>query len=367
MRRGVRNGSLRLKGVMQIRRGDRTYRYLRRKGQPLVALPDLPMDDPAFLAAYAAALQAAPEPASRSQASPNTIAALIEAATRSERFASRSAVYRATLRRQWTAIREKAGTAPYAGLREKHVRADVMGAENAEARLKAWRFVLGWAVDAGLLEVDPSRLVTADRRQTRGHEPWSRAEIEAFRQRWPIGRPARLAMELLLWTGARRDDATKLGPGMVGRDGVLSFRQGKTSGFAFVPWSCRIPQHVAHGAEDHAHLMAAIAARTERHMTFLATAGGAARSSNGLGNLIADAARAAGLDRSAHGLRKSRAIALAEGGATPHQIGAWTGHASLKEVEHYTRESDRRRAVIGTDPEQKSANTPGPKVQTPER
>ena len=58
------------------------------------------------------------------------------------------------------------------------------------------------------------------------------------------------------------------------------------------------------------------------HMTFLATAQGRTRSIKALGTLIREAAIAADLSRSAHGLRKSRAIALAEAGASPHQIAA---------------------------------------------
>ena len=38
---------------------------------------------------------------------------------------------------------------------------------------------------------------------------------------------------------------------------------------------------------------------------------------------------------------------LAEGGATASQIAAWTGHKTLAEVEHYTREYDRMKAVMG--------------------
>jgi integrase len=41
-------------------------------------------------------------------------------------------------------------------------------------------------------------------------------------------------------------------------------------------------------------------------------------------------------DLSPHGLRKAAARRLAEAGASPHQIAAITGHASLKEVERYT-------------------------------
>lgn len=91
------------------------------------------------------------------------------------------------------------------------------------------------------------------------------------------------------------------------------------------------------------------------HMTFLATSKGGARTSTGLGTLIRESARAAGVAKSAHGLRKCRAIALAEAGATVHQIAAWTGHATLKEIDRYTRRADRRRAVMGTEQAQNVA------------
>lgn len=41
--------------------------------------------------------------------------------------------------------------------------------------------------------------------------------------------------------------------------------------------------------------------------------------------------------------------ALAEAGASAHQIAAWTGHESLSEVEDYTRTAARRAAVMGTN------------------
>jgi hypothetical protein len=58
------------------------------------------------------------------------------------------------------------------------------------------------------------------------------------------------------------------------------------------------------------------------------------RSEKAISNWFSEAAREAALrGYTAHGLRKTRAIALAEAGATHHQIGAWTGHDSLKEIE----------------------------------
>ncbi len=92
------------------------------------------------------------------------------------------------------------------------------------------------------------------------------------------------------------------------------------------------------------------------HMTFLATIGGKTRSHKAVGHLIAAAAEAAGFDRSAHGLRRTRAVQLAEAGANTLQIGAWTGHHSLSEIAHYVEEQDRRRQVMAVNPQNPAVN-----------
>ncbi len=95
-------------------------------------------------------------------------------------------------------------------------------------------------------------------------------------------------------------------------------------------------------------------------MTFLATRAGRPRSRKAVGGDVAKAARLAGVMKSAHGLRKSRSAALAEAGASAHQIAAWTGHESLSEVAHYTRSADRKRAVMGTNESRTVANAADP-------
>jgi integrase/recombinase XerD len=99
-------------------------------------------------------------------------------------------------------------------------------------------------------------------------------------------------------------------------------------------------------------------------MTFLATRQGRARSAKSIGNDLAATARKAEVEKSAHGLRKACAKMNAEGGATAHQIGAWTGHESLSEVEHYTRAVDRMRAVMGTERD-KNVGKPSVRVRKP--
>lgn len=358
MGRQGRGGTVTLKHLHTVRKpGGRLYRYLRRPGQPLVRLPDLPPEHPDFLAAYAAAMRASPE--RRAAAAPGSMAALVEACLASPPYLACRPGYRALLRRHLDAIREAFGALPASGLRDRHVTADAHKASDPIARFKAWRFLGRWARRAGLLPSDPTKAAEAPpRAATLGHEPWTEDELAAYRARWPMGTVARAAMELLHWTGARIGDGVLVGPQHVGRDGVLAFRQSKTGDVAYVPWTCALPDYARAMKRDRALMHEALAALGREHLTFLA-AHGQTRSDKALGTLIVKAARAAGVRKSAHGLRKSRAKALAEAGATAHQIAAWTGHKSLREVQHYTESADRRRAVQGA-----GSKRSRPKLQT---
>lgn len=48
-------------------------------------------------------------------------------------------------------------------------------------------------------------------------------------------------------------------------------------------------------------------------------------------------------ESSPHGLRKAAARRLAEAGCTVFEIASITGHASLKEVERYTKSAQQKR------------------------
>lgn len=357
MRRQIRDGTVTLR-VNTIRKGGKTYVYTRIKGEKPVRLPALPLDHPDFLAAYAAAIAGAP---TQPRAKKGTIQHMIDAYMLSDAFTKGlSKDYRYTIRRHLAAIREQAGDARIADLRKKHIQADLtpLAPYVAAARLKAWRLLCLFGVGAdGMLTTNPSEgIVRKAIPKTDGHLPWSRDHVDAYRGRWPLDTIQRRAFELVYWTGARIGDAIRLGEGMVGRDGVLAFRQAKTGAEAFVPWTCQLPEYAAHLAGDRDLLHATLSARTERHMTILATAYGKSRSVGGLGNMVGEAARAAGVDRSAHGLRKSRLTELADGGASTHALQAWGGHLTLAEVQHYTDSANRRKAVTGTERDRNSAN-----------
>ena len=360
MRREIRAATVTLRHVQTIRKGDRTYRYLRIPGQPRLRLPDLPPDDPEFLRAYTEALKTAPT-LTRSKA--GTIRAVIETYLRSDRHKMHSAGYRRIVLRHLDAIRLQADDARMVDLRAEHIQSDLRPLTPVQARdrMKAWRVLCAHALDLGVIASDPSEGVRRPAPvQHRGRPAWTADHIKAYRATWDIGTPQRALMELLFWTGARISDAVAIGPQHVGRDGILSFTQSKTREAAYVPWTCQLPRHALTMLPDREMMHRAIEALPGAHLTFLATAQGRTRSHKAAGHLIAAAAERAGFDRSAHGLRKSRVVALAEAGANPLQIAAWTGHRSLNEVAHYAEEADRRRQVLGTEQDQNSVKTAKP-------
>ncbi len=143
------------------------------------------------------------------------------------------------------------------------------------------------------------------------------------------GSRARLALTLLLYTGQRRGDVIRIGRQHI-RDGVIHVRQQKTGIELAIP--------------IHATLAAVIAETPADHLTLLTTQIGKPFSAAGFGNWFRDRCNEAGLRLcSAHGLRKAVARRLAEAGCTMHEIAAITGHASLSEVQRYTKAADQAR------------------------
>jgi integrase/recombinase XerD len=80
----------------------------------------------------------------------------------------------------------------------------------------------------------------------------------------------------------------------------------------------------------------------------------------GFGNWFRTQCDAAGLPHCTfHGLRKGAARRLAEHGCTPHEIAAITGHATLKEIERYTKDAERKGLAISAMEKLKTATKNG--------
>jgi integrase len=227
----------------------------------------------------------------------------------------------------------KWGEMPFAGIQREHVQklmaARAAKPESANGLRKVLRAVMQYAVEAGLRHDDPTQDVKAIRVKSEGFHSWTEDEIEKFETTHAVGTKARLAFALLLFTGQRRGDVIRMGRQHI-RGGFLFVRQQKTGAELEIPVL--------------AELQAILDATPNDHLTFLVTQQGKPFTAAGFGNWFRQVCDDAGLHHcSAHGLRKAASRRLADCGCTVHQVAAITGHASLREVQRYTKGADQKR------------------------
>lgn len=243
-------------------------------------------------------------------------------------------------------ISSRYGKASLKDLQGKHIKADLgrLDPNPANQRRKVWKAFCKWLVNTQAIDRDPTAEIRkAETAPSDGHMPWTLADIAAFRAKWHVETPQRLAMEAIYWTGARMSDAVRMTDDMLDATGWLVFAQEKTGGEVSIPIKADAPIW-ARPMFGQAQLQACLAVKEGG--LWMATAHGKQRSVKAASQWFAAAARDAGLvGKSAHGLRKSRAILMAERGATTHQIASWTGHESLSEVQGYSKKADRRRVI----------------------
>jgi len=293
-----------------------------------------------FIAAYNAAVSDHVEaPVQAREAKAGSFRHLCVQYYRSATFKRLDPATQSWRRRALDAISEKHGHKPVALMTARHIRmlrderADQPGAANT--RLKALKALFAWACE-DMPEIAPQNPTAGVRKikyASDGHHSWAPEEIAQYRDRHLLGSKPRLALDLLLYTGGRREDAVRLGPQHV-RNGRVRFRQAKNEHRN--PIDIDIPLH--------SELKASIAAMPSGHLTFMITEFGRPFTPAGFGNWFRDQCDQANLHHcSAHGLRKATAAALAEAGASAHEISAVTGHMSLEEIERYTRAARKRK------------------------
>ena len=331
--------NLRLKFVhaFKDRHGKRRH-YFRRPGFKRAPLPGLP-GSAEFMAAYQAALAGETAPRIEIGAvrcKPGSTAAAVALYFGSLAFASLAPETQRQRRRILEHFREAYGDMPFARLERRHVEsmlADKLAAGPHACRnfLKVLRGLIAAAMPAGLIGYDPTLGIRNPKlRATGGFKTWSEEEIAQFEAIHPIVSRARLAFGLLLYTGQRRGDVIRMGRQHV-RAGFLQVRQEKTRAILEIPL--------------HPALQEILAAHPAEHLTFLTTRAGEPFTAAGFTGWFRDRCREAGLPigLSAHGLRKATCRRLAEAGCSANQIAAISGHATLREVERYTKAASQKR------------------------
>lgn len=244
--------------------------------------------------------------------------------------------YRGILER----FREEHGTKSAVKLERRHIQAILAGkietpsaANNLRDRLKA---LMDLAVDLDWRKENPVITVKPLKVRSKGFHTWTEGEIDTFYSTHKFGTVAHTAMTLMLYTGAARSDAVKLGRGNI-QGNRLRYKRQKTENNGGV--LIDIPVHPE---------LRAVLDACSKDTTFLQTRDGKSRSPNGLGNKMRVWCDAAGLPEcTSNGLRKAIARRLAEAGASPHEIMAVTGHLTLAEVTRYTQEANRPTLASG--------------------
>jgi integrase len=202
--------------------------------------------------------------------------------------------------------------------------------EAANGRVKALRGIFAWAKHMKHVRGNLAKDIEYVATDSEGWHSWVPAELEQFEQRHPVGTKARLAIDLLQYTGASRSDVIALGVQNV-RDGKIRFKRAKTGVEVELPIVDALRQTI-----DTSPVIG--------KSTFLATEFGKPFTPAGFGGWFRRRCNEAGLPQcSAHGVRKAAAVRAAENGATTHELMAMFGWMTLKEAERYTRAAERRR------------------------
>lgn len=267
------------------------------------------------------------------QTVPQSINDLVASFYRSPEWRGLAEITRKTYRGVIEPFRIEHGTKLVALIERKHVMAILAKKAETPSAANNLRKRLGQLFDHAIaldwIRFNPARLTKAYKIAGQGFHTWDEGEIARYFAAHEVGSVAHVAVTLMLYTGAARVDAVKLGWANIKQtpDGPrLQYTRQKTQKSSGILVS--IPIH----PDLHA-----VIRNLPRDKPFLATVYGRGRTADGLGNKMREWCDAVGLPQCAsHGLRKACARRLAEAGATPHEIMAITGHKTLAEVQRYT-------------------------------
>lgn len=193
--------------------------------------------------------------------------------------------------------------------------------------LKKLRILIRHAINIGWLKHDPS--LGIKRPKIKKVRSWTDAEIEQYKERWPLGTKQRVAFHLFLNLGQRRSDVVRMARSHITPEGKIRIKQQKTERELLIPL--------------HRDTVAALDAYKMQHIVIINTEYGKPFTVDGFSGWMRESISRAGLplDCKPHGLRKAAGRMLAEAGATAKMIMAVLGHTTLAEAERYTEEADQ--------------------------
>lgn len=302
--------------------------YFRKGVGPRVRLRGA-YESPEWLADYEAALATGKQAPGTQRSQNGTLAWLIDRYMESLAFTSFRPGTQKQRRAILRSIKATGGDSALHTITSKAISAgrDRRAATPAAAAtyLKVMRAMFKWAVGAEHVPTSPVDGVTAKIPKTDGHHTWTLDEVAAFQKHFAIGTRARLAMDILLFTGMRKGDAVLLGRQHV-RQGYIRYRSSKGGVDVTLPML--------------EPLARSIAATQTGDLTFLVTEKGTPFGPESFGNWFRLRCIEAGVPGRAHGLRKAGATIAAEAGASEKQLMALFGWTDPKMAQLYTRRAN---------------------------
>lgn len=320
----------------EVTRHDKVVWFVRRGHGPRVRIK-ADYDTKEFWAEYREAMAGAAPTRTRSAPRISSLGWAIEKYRRSSKWAELAPATRKQRENILKAVETASGSAKLADITEDDIRD---GREDRAATphsannfLKAMRGLFAWALEYKHVRADPTKGVTMlkGRNDKYGFHTWTEEEVAQFEARWTLGTRERLAFDILLYTGLRRGDAVRLGRQHI-RDNVIVFRTEKTGEEVVLPV---LPP-----------LAESIAASKVGDLTFIVTNRGTPFVKESFGTWFREVCDVAGVQGSAHGLRKAGATRAANNGATDKQLMAMYGWQDPKMATHYTRKADKLRLAM---------------------
>ena len=288
-----------------------------------------------FMAAYRAAL-AGEKPQDQAKDDPRSLKWLLSQYRKSSSYLELSPATRRQRDYIFSHVLETSGSAPYSAIKRSHI---VDGRERraktpsqAGNFLKAMRGLFKWAMESQLVDVDPTDGVKGPKRtKNEGFAAWADDDIAKYYSKWQMGTKERVWIDVLLYTGLRRGDAVLLGRQHI-KDGIATIRTEKTGTEVNIPILEPLRRTLEAGPTGDMH--------------FIVGDSGKPLAKESFGNMFRAACNAAGVKKSAHGIRKIAATRAAEAGATVAELEAMFGWSGGGMASLYTKTADRRRLAL---------------------
>lgn len=195
--------------------------------------------------------------------------------------------------------------------------------------LDTMRGLFVWAVEAEHVKFNPTAGKVVAKPKSAGFSSWDQDDLDAFRERWPLGTRQRLACDILYYTGLRRGDAVVFGKQHV-KNGLGKLVTEKTGEKVFIPFQPELVESLTAGPCGD--------------LSYIGTETGRPYAKEAFGNWFGEACRAAGIrGKSAHGLRKAGATRDANRGWSESELEAKYGWRGGRMASHYTRAMNREK------------------------